>query len=168
MLGGMSKPSDSASRWREIVRGHAESGLSVAAYCRRARVPQSSFYAWRRKLRDAGTFAEVRVTPEADAADDLGALELHLRRGRRVIVRPGFDRQTLRDLVATRWSCGSGDPPAVADATGWRDQTRIWLCTGPTDMRRGFDRLAEQAQQVTRQHPQSGHLFVFRSAAAIG
>ena len=30
-------------------------------------------------------------------------------------------------------------------------------------MRRGFDRLAEQAQQVTRQHPQSGHLFVFRS-----
>jgi transposase len=42
-------------------------------------------------------------------------------------------------------------------------QTRIWLCTGPTDMRRGFDRLAEQAQQVTRQHPQSGHLFVFRS-----
>lgn len=42
-------------------------------------------------------------------------------------------------------------------------QTRIWLCTGPTDMRRGFDRLAEQAQQVTRPHPQSGHLFVFRS-----
>jgi len=42
-------------------------------------------------------------------------------------------------------------------------QMRIWLCTGPTDMRRGFDRLAEQAQQVTRQHPQSGHLFVFRS-----
>ena len=42
-------------------------------------------------------------------------------------------------------------------------QARIWLCTGPTDMRRGFDRLAEQARQVTRQHPQSGHLFVFRS-----
>ena len=41
--------------------------------------------------------------------------------------------------------------------------TRIWLCTGPTDMRRGFDRLAEQAQTVTRQDPQSGHLFVFRS-----
>lgn len=40
---------------------------------------------------------------------------------------------------------------------------RIWLCTGPTDMRRGFDRLAEQSRQVTRQDPQSGHLFVFRS-----
>lgn len=41
--------------------------------------------------------------------------------------------------------------------------TRIWLCTGPTDMRRGFDRLAEQAQLVTRQDPRAGHLFVFRS-----
>lgn len=41
--------------------------------------------------------------------------------------------------------------------------TRIWLCLGPTDMRRGFDRLAEQAHTVTRQDPQSGHLFLFRS-----
>ena len=41
--------------------------------------------------------------------------------------------------------------------------TRIWWCTGPTDMRRGFDRLAEQARTVTRQDPQSGHLFLFRS-----
>jgi hypothetical protein len=103
MLGVMRKARESgaAARWREVIRGHAESGLSVAAYCRRARVPQSSFYAWRRKLRDAGTFAEVRVTPEPDSVDDRGALELHLRHGRRVIVRPGFDRQTLRDLVAT-------------------------------------------------------------------
>lgn len=41
--------------------------------------------------------------------------------------------------------------------------TRIWLCTAPTDMRRGFDRLAEQGQSITRQDPQSGHLFLFRS-----
>lgn len=40
---------------------------------------------------------------------------------------------------------------------------RIWLCTGPTDMRRGFDRLAEQARVVTQQDPLSGHLFLFRS-----
>ena len=52
--------------------------------------------------------------------------------------------------------------PSLAQLDG-ATQTRIWLCTGPTDMRRGFDRLAEQAQHVTQQHPQSGHLFVFRS-----
>ena len=41
--------------------------------------------------------------------------------------------------------------------------TRIWLCLAPTDMRRGFDGLAEQVRSVTRQDPQSGHLFLFRS-----
>lgn len=40
---------------------------------------------------------------------------------------------------------------------------RIWLCTGRTDMRCGFDRLAAMAQQVTGQDVFSGHLFVFRN-----
>jgi hypothetical protein len=108
LLWGMSKGGDSAVRWHEPVRGQADSGLPVAAYCRRARVPQPSFFAWRRKLRDAGTFAEMRLKPEAGSANDAGALELHLRRGRRVIVRPGFDRQTLLDLVTTLEG-GDGD-----------------------------------------------------------
>ncbi len=42
---------------------------------------------------------------------------------------------------------------------------RIFLCAEPTDMRRGFDRLAEMVRQVIRQDPLSGHLFVFRSRA---
>jgi hypothetical protein len=52
-------------------------------------------------LGGTASFAEVRVTPEADSANNRGALEVHLPRGRRVIVRPGFDPQTLRDLVVT-------------------------------------------------------------------
>ncbi len=40
---------------------------------------------------------------------------------------------------------------------------RIWLCTGRTDMRCGFDRLAAMAEQVTGQDALSGHLFVFRN-----
>ncbi|HVA62768.1 MAG TPA: IS66 family insertion sequence element accessory protein TnpB [Terriglobales bacterium] len=40
---------------------------------------------------------------------------------------------------------------------------RIWLATEPTDMRHGFDRLAEQARQVSEQDPMGGHLFLFRS-----
>ena len=40
---------------------------------------------------------------------------------------------------------------------------RIYLCTRPTDMRRGFDRLAEMVRQEIGQDPLSGHLFVFRS-----
>lgn len=40
---------------------------------------------------------------------------------------------------------------------------RIWLHAEPCDMRRGFDRLAEMARQVTGADPLSGHLFLFRS-----
>ena len=41
--------------------------------------------------------------------------------------------------------------------------SRIWLATEATDMRCGFDRLAERVRAVVGQDPQNGHLFVFRS-----
>src|SRR5450756_837500 len=40
---------------------------------------------------------------------------------------------------------------------------RIWLAAESTDMRCGFDRLAERVKAVISQDPLSGHLFVFRS-----
>jgi transposase len=43
-------------------------------------------------------------------------------------------------------------PPAV----------RVFLCLHPVDMRRSFDGLAAVAQEVMREDPLSGHLFVFR------
>jgi hypothetical protein len=93
----MSKSDDAAGRWREIVRRQAGSGLSVVAFCRRSRIPQASFYAWRRKLRGAVAFTEVRVSPDPVRAT--GALELILPDGRSIVVRPGFDRATLLALV---------------------------------------------------------------------
>lgn len=39
---------------------------------------------------------------------------------------------------------------------------RIFLCLVPVDMRRSFDGLASLAEQVVREDPLSGHLFVFR------
>jgi transposase len=41
--------------------------------------------------------------------------------------------------------------------------TRIWLAAEATDMRCGFDRLAERVRTVIGQNPLSGHLFLFRS-----
>ena len=41
--------------------------------------------------------------------------------------------------------------------------TRIWLAAEATDMRCGFDRLAERVKTVIGQDPLGGHLFVFRS-----
>src|ERR1700757_1989814 len=40
--------------------------------------------------------------------------------------------------------------------------TRVWLAAGATDMRKGFDSLAAQAQMVLGQDPFSGHVFCFR------
>ena len=40
--------------------------------------------------------------------------------------------------------------------------TRVWLAAGVTDMRKGMDGLAAQAQLVLAQNPFCGHVFVFR------
>ncbi len=42
-------------------------------------------------------------------------------------------------------------------------RVRIWLASEATDMRCGFDRLAERVKTVIGQDPLSGHWFVFRS-----
>jgi transposase len=39
---------------------------------------------------------------------------------------------------------------------------RVWLATGHTDMRKGFDGLAVLVQEQLKRDPHSGHLFVFR------
>ncbi|MGI4795443.1 MAG: IS66 family insertion sequence element accessory protein TnpB [Janthinobacterium lividum] len=40
--------------------------------------------------------------------------------------------------------------------------TRGWLAAGATDMRRGFDGLVRQVQEVLGHDPFSGQVFVFR------
>lgn len=40
--------------------------------------------------------------------------------------------------------------------------TRVWLASGHTDMRKGFDGLALLVQETLRRDPHGGHLFVFR------
>ena len=40
--------------------------------------------------------------------------------------------------------------------------TKVWLASGVTDMRKGFNGLSMLAQDALQQDPFSGHLFVFR------
>lgn len=56
--------------------------------------------------------------------------------------------------------CGAGAPPApvITLPAG----TRVWLAAGHSDMRKGFDGLALQVQEILRLDPHGGHLFVFR------
>ena len=39
---------------------------------------------------------------------------------------------------------------------------QVWLATGHTDMRKGFDGLAVLVQETLERNPHNGHLFVFR------
>ena len=51
----------SAEEWREVFERRAASGLSIAAFCQREGIAQSSYERWRTQLgnaaRDAGTAA---------------------------------------------------------------------------------------------------------------
>ena len=45
----------------------------------------------------------------------------------------------------------------------WPSGTKVFVCTRATDMRCGFDSLAEQVRQFLGEDPLGGHLFVFRN-----
>lgn len=69
-------------RWRGVIESQAESGLSVAEFCRRHDVSPASFYAWRKRLREenaasrhgksTGAFTALRVVDDAAVSDDAG------------------------------------------------------------------------------------------------
>src|SRR5260370_6849172 len=43
-----------------------------------------------------------------------------------------------------------------------RTGARVWVASGHTDMRKGFDGLALLVQETLKRDPHGGHLFVFR------
>jgi hypothetical protein len=97
---------DASARWAKLIEQQRQSELSVSAYCRQRGVSAASFFAWRRRLSGdpgAGGFKPVKLVsngPGACARSD-GAIELCLSGGHRLLVRRGFDRQLLVDLVQT-------------------------------------------------------------------
>lgn len=117
--------------WRQVVEGHAGSGLSVRRYCADRGVTEVSFFAWRRELakRDAAAkqraksstgrasvprsrrqptklrFAKLQIRPSELAVDV--CIEIVLSAGTRVRVPRGACPTTLRNVLAAleRPSC---------------------------------------------------------------
>ena len=107
--------------WRERVRRWLQSGESVRAFCRGEELQESAFFAWRRELtrrrqeRQAVRterkqakpatpakpirFLSVQVAVE-DRTGDPGGVEILLDAGRAIHLRPGFDRQTLLEVLS--------------------------------------------------------------------
>jgi transposase len=118
------------SHWQEVVRRQAESGQSVRDYCHQAGIKEAAFYWWRRELARrsqqgknlhrpsavarrkaterplarksadmAARFLPLQVVADRRCEDACG-LDILLGDGRTLRVRPGFDRQTLADVLA--------------------------------------------------------------------
>ena len=49
--------------WRERVARQAASGVSIRQFCDQERIPQATFYAWRRRLQVGAATPARQVTP---------------------------------------------------------------------------------------------------------
>jgi hypothetical protein len=93
--------------WHQIIDGQRLSGLTVAAYCQDRGITEGSFYTWKKRLSGAvpsrpkhfPASAFVEVNPSNPAKAD--AIEIVLHNKRRLLVRAGFDRKLLLDLIHT-------------------------------------------------------------------
>ena len=47
------KNAEKELRWREMLKRHADSGVSVREFCTSEGVSEPSFYAWRKRLRES-------------------------------------------------------------------------------------------------------------------
>jgi transposase-like protein len=80
-----------------------QSGLSVRAFCQAEGLNPPTFFKWRRELLRRDTpgpaFLPVRVLDEATAVPPRQSVEILLANGRCLRVGPGFDGQTLLQVV---------------------------------------------------------------------
>ena len=92
-----------AEQWHQIIEGQRSSGLTVAAYCRDRGVTEGSFYTWKRRLRSPAKSnhspARVFVEMKPPKTSSSGAIEICLPAARCLLVRRGFDRELLIELI---------------------------------------------------------------------
>jgi len=96
--------------WRELLERQAHSGLSISGFCAQEGVHVSSFYEWRRKLKEAtpthGVGTElstgfVRVDVELGQSTDADSgVNIALAGGASIRLMKGFDPATLRKALS--------------------------------------------------------------------
>lgn len=109
---GMSRSEAAWSKWAGLIEAQGASGISASRFCAERGVPTSSFFAWKRKIRERASgshaarasvgFVEAKVvgSPARDEHGSVGGVAIELRGGRRVAVARGFDRELLREVLA--------------------------------------------------------------------
>lgn len=91
-------------KWQRLIEAQAGSGKTAAAWCRENGIGAASLYGWRRRLGrkrkrlPAMGFVELRARTDSTDAQSTGGIEVAVGR-RRVLVRRGFDRELLAEVV---------------------------------------------------------------------
>lgn len=91
--------------WRTQMSSCESSGLTIAAYCRRSGVSVGQYYWWKKELKRRAQNHPMAVSPFAEVhrVESLfcgdSPLEVLLAQERRILVRPGFDSETLAQVV---------------------------------------------------------------------
>lgn len=113
----MSRTESAREKWSRIIREQQASGLTIAAFCGERGVAVSSFYPWKRRLREAGAaagimeapaFIEARVMGAPDERRGAGKIAIELAHGRRIVVGRGFDSELLLEVIETLESNSRG------------------------------------------------------------
>ena len=99
------------AKWRGLVSEQTQSGQSAAKFCRERGVRVWQFYEWKKRLveAEAASFVSIELKPaEGLTCSSSGdkAIEIRLRRGRSLVVVPGFDASHLHALLAVLESEG--------------------------------------------------------------
>ena len=92
--------SDKEQFWRELLLRQQSSGQTIRAFCSEAGVSEASFFAWRAELSKRDREAIPSTAPVQALASQRGCVEILFDDPPRVLVQPGFDPQTLRDVLA--------------------------------------------------------------------
>ena len=99
---------DKEKFWRETLRAFRAGGQSVRQFCKARGLAEPSFYCWRRTIarrdqehvspgsapRRSWSFAQEPTPRSADAPLEIVA------GSRRLLIRPGCDRDLLREVLA--------------------------------------------------------------------
>jgi hypothetical protein len=90
------------TKWRRLVSEQSRSGLTVQAFCRERSLCRPYFFVWKKRLGEdtPAKFLEVRAAEHGPSASDDSSVEIRLRNGRSLVVRPGFDVEHVRALLA--------------------------------------------------------------------
>jgi transposase len=146
-----------------IVAASLEAGAVASAVAREAGIHASQLFRWRQELcglADAAPgFAAVTIAPRAEG--EPGGCGVRWTDRDRVGRRSAAADQRRGECRDGQCGdCGSDGKATVTVAVP--NGAKVWLSTGYTDMRKGFDGLALLVQETLKRDPHNGQLFVFR------